>query len=157
MILSKAVFLNTALFAFLFSVEPLAALGASQTAKRINSDLDESRTFVLKGNTRPVVALSLAQDQGEVPASQAMPRMSLHFTLTAAQSQLSDHMINAWANFARTGNPNGQGDAPWPRWQKGTDTPAYLLQSDGWKTVQTNAQFASAHNCSFWNTLLRYK
>ena len=81
----------------------------------------------------------------------------LHFTLTAAQSQLSDHMINAWANFARTGNPNGQGDAPWPRWQKGTDTPAYLLQSDGWKTVQTNVQFARAHNCSFWNTLLRYR
>ncbi len=81
----------------------------------------------------------------------------LHFTLTPAQSQLSDHMVDAWANFARSGNPNGQGDAPWPRWQKGTDTPAYLLQSDGWKTVQTNTQFASAHNCSFWNTLLRYK
>jgi len=80
----------------------------------------------------------------------------LHFTLTPAQSQLSDHMVDAWANFARTGNPNGQGNAPWPRWQKGADTPAYLLQNEGWK-IQTNAQFAAAHNCSFWNTLLRYR
>ena len=81
----------------------------------------------------------------------------LHFTLNPTQTQLSDHMVDAWANFARTGNPNGQGNAPWPRWQKGADTPAYLLQNAGWKTVQTNAQFAAAHNCGFWNTILRYK
>jgi para-nitrobenzyl esterase len=79
------------------------------------------------------------------------------FTLNPAQSQLSDRMVDAWANFARTGNPNGQGNAPWPRWQKGADTRTYLLQSDGWKTVQTNAQFASAHNCAFWNSILLYK
>lgn len=81
----------------------------------------------------------------------------LHFTLSAPQSRLSDQMVDAWANFARQGNPNGQGNAPWPRWQKGADTPAYLLQNDGWKTVQTNAQFASAHNCAFWNNILLYK
>jgi para-nitrobenzyl esterase len=80
----------------------------------------------------------------------------LRFTLNPAQSQLSDRMVNAWASFARTDNPNGQGDAPWPRWQKGADTPAYFLQNDGWKTVQTNAQFTAAHQCGFWNTLLRY-
>jgi len=81
----------------------------------------------------------------------------VRFTLNPAQSQLSDRMVDAWASFAHTGNPNGQGDTPWPRWQKGADTPAYLLQNDGWKTVQTNAQFAAAHQCGFWNTLLRYK
>ena len=26
-----------------------------------------------------------------------------------------------------------------------------------WKTVQTNAQFAAAHQCGFWNKLLLYK
>ena len=36
-------------------------------------------------------------------------REGLHFTLTPAQSQLSDHMVDAWANFARTGKPE------WPR------------------------------------------
>jgi para-nitrobenzyl esterase len=80
----------------------------------------------------------------------------LHFKLTPAQSQLSDHMVDAWANFARQGNPNGQGDAPWPRWKSGDTVPAYLLQNDGWKTV-TNAQFAAAHNCAFWNSILLYK
>jgi para-nitrobenzyl esterase len=81
----------------------------------------------------------------------------LPFTLTATQSQLSDRMITAWANFAHSGNPNGKGDAPWPRWKKGGDTPAYLLQNVGWKSVQTNAQFAATHQCDFWNTLLLYK
>jgi subtilase family serine protease len=98
LILRKAVLLNAALFAFLFSVEPLAAFSASQTAKRIHSDLDESQTFVLKGNTRPVVAMGLAQDQGEVPASQAMPRMSLHFTLTAAEQADLDQLLAAQQN-----------------------------------------------------------
>jgi para-nitrobenzyl esterase len=85
----------------------------------------------------------------------------LPFTLTPTQTQLSDRLVAAWANFAHTGNPNGKGDAPvnspWPRWKKGGDTQAYLLQNAGWKTVQTNDQFAAAHQCSFWNPLLRYK
>jgi len=81
----------------------------------------------------------------------------LPFTLTATQSQLSDRMIAAWANFAHTGNPNGKGDAPWPRWKKGDNAPSYLLQDAGWKTVQTNAQFAAAHQCDFWQSMLLYK
>ena len=80
----------------------------------------------------------------------------LHFTLTAAQSKLSDRMVDAWANFARTGNPNGQGDTSWPRWQKGADSPAYLLQNNGW-TIQTNAQFTAAHQCGFWDSILHYR
>lgn len=79
------------------------------------------------------------------------------FTLTPAQAKLSDHLIDAWANFARTGNPNARDDTPWPRWKPGDASPAYFLQDDGWKTVQTNAQFAHAHNCAFWNGFLLYR
>lgn len=79
------------------------------------------------------------------------------FTLTATQAKLSDQMVDAWANFARTGNPNGGDDKPWPRWKPGDDSQAYFLQEDGWKTGQTNAQFAAAHNCGFWNKMLLYK
>jgi para-nitrobenzyl esterase len=79
------------------------------------------------------------------------------FKLTPAQARLSDRMVAGWANFARSGNPNGSGDAPWPKWKKGSDTPAYFLQRDGGKTVQTNAQFAAAHNCDFWQPMLLYK
>ena len=78
------------------------------------------------------------------------------FTLTPVQSHLSDRMVTAWANFARTGNPNASDDKPWPRWKAGDASPAYLLQDNNWKT-QTNAQFAAAHNCAFWNKLLLYK
>jgi para-nitrobenzyl esterase len=81
----------------------------------------------------------------------------LPFKLTATQSQLSDHMVAAWANFAYTGNPNGKGDAPWPRWKKGGDTQAYLLQDKNWSHVQTNAQFAAAHQCGFWQSILLYR
>jgi para-nitrobenzyl esterase len=81
----------------------------------------------------------------------------VRFTLNPTQSRLSDRMVDVWANFAHTGNPNGKGDAPWPRWEKGADAPAYLLQNAGWKTVQTNAEFAAAHNCGFWNKILLYK
>jgi para-nitrobenzyl esterase len=80
----------------------------------------------------------------------------LRFTLTTTQSKLSDRMVDAWANFARSGNPNGEGNAPWPRWQKGADSPAYLLQNNDW-TTQTNAQFAAAHQCGFWDSILRYR
>lgn len=77
--------------------------------------------------------------------------------LNATQRKLSDRLVATWANFARNGNPNGKGDAPWPRWQKGGDAPAYFLQDDAWKTVQTNSQFAAAHQCGFWQSILRYK
>ncbi|MBA2589865.1 MAG: carboxylesterase family protein [Alphaproteobacteria bacterium] len=74
--------------------------------------------------------------------------------LTAAQAKLSDRLVDAWANFARTGNPNGASDGPWPRWKK--DGAAYLLQDAAWAT-QTNAEFAAAHNCGFWSKILLYK
>ncbi len=81
----------------------------------------------------------------------------LPIKLTPAQSKLSDRLVDGWASFARTGNPNANGDAPWPRWKKGDTIPAYFLQDDGWKTVQTNAQFAAQHQCSFWQPILLYK
>lgn len=78
----------------------------------------------------------------------------LPITLTPAQAKLSDRLVDAWANFARTGNPNGAGDAPWPRWKK--DGPAYLVQDANW-TSQSNAEFTAAHKCGFWNKILLYK
>jgi para-nitrobenzyl esterase len=77
--------------------------------------------------------------------------------LNTAQRKLSDRLVDAWANFARSSNPNRKGDAPWPRWQKGDTSPAYFLQDNDWKNVQTNAQFATAHQCGFWQSILLYK
>jgi para-nitrobenzyl esterase len=77
--------------------------------------------------------------------------------LNPAQAKLSDHLIDAWANFARSGNTDGQGDAPWPRWKKGADSSAYFLQENPWGKTQTNAEFAAAHQCPFWQSILLYK
>jgi subtilase family serine protease len=98
LILSKVVILNAVLFAFLFGVKPPLAFGASQAPKRLHSNIDESQTFVLRGNTRPVVTQRLALDQGGVSGSQAMPRMSVHFTMTAAQRTDLDHLLAAQQN-----------------------------------------------------------
>ena len=77
--------LYTFLLAGLLGVITPGALCAAQQAKRIKSNIDDGRRFVLKGNVRPVIANALASDQGEVAASKIMPKMAIHFVLTAAQ------------------------------------------------------------------------
>jgi len=74
------------------------ALSVSLVPTRFESNINDSETFVLKGNTRPVVTSGLAQDQGPVPGSQAMPPMSLHFKLTAAQEADRDQLLAAQQN-----------------------------------------------------------
>jgi subtilase family serine protease len=78
-------FLNAfVLVGFLGGIVPQAD-GASAVPKRLRSNIDDSRTFQLTGNTRPAVTQGLAQDLGQVSSSLVMPRMSIHFSLTAAQ------------------------------------------------------------------------
>jgi subtilase family serine protease len=57
---------------------------ASQPAPRIKGDLDETSRFALTGNVRPAVAD--AQDRGSVSGSTKMPRMTIHFAMTASQN-----------------------------------------------------------------------
>jgi para-nitrobenzyl esterase len=101
---------------------------------------------------------SLAYHTGDIPyvftgyhgGPQGVP-----VSLNATQQKLSDRLTMAWANFAHGGNPNGKGDAPWPRWKK--DGAAYFLQEDSWQKTQTNAEFAAAHQCPFWQSILLYR
>jgi subtilase family serine protease len=65
--------------------ESAAIKRVAPSSGRLHSNIDDSKTFVLMGNTRPVVMQGLAQDQGKEPGSRAMPRMAIHFTMTAAQ------------------------------------------------------------------------
>jgi hypothetical protein len=74
-------FLNVGLVAGVLTVGG----GAAEIPARIQASVDDSQTFVLKGNTRPVVARGVAQDLGEATGWQVMPRMSVHFKMTAAQ------------------------------------------------------------------------
>ena len=75
--------------------------------------------------------------------------------LNGKQEKLSDELVAAWTNFAWTGNPNGQGNSPWPR---------YVLQGKAYWLSENipalslipDSQFYSEHKCSFWDTILNY-
>jgi para-nitrobenzyl esterase len=77
--------------------------------------------------------------------------------LTGAQAALSDELVAAWTNFARTGNPNGAGDSPWPRFTTEADKPSlYLVETTPALTTMTAEAFSAEHQCGFWNSVLRY-
>ncbi|TFW08508.1 carboxylesterase family protein [Oxalobacteraceae bacterium OM1] len=65
---------------------------------------------------------------------------------TAAQTDLSNRMVSYWTQFAKTGNPNGAGNATWPAYTAANDT--YLTLAPG--AVAPTTQFAAAHKCGFW-------
>jgi para-nitrobenzyl esterase len=79
---------------------------------------------------------------------------SVVHALNPKQEFLSDELVAAWTNLARTGNPNGVGNFPWPRYQ-GTRSDSYYLRENilpSGLSRQTDAQFAAKHNCGFWDS-----
>ena len=66
--------------------------------------------------------------------------------LDASQQKLSDQMIKYWTNFARTGNPNGGGTPPWPRF--GADRARSLTTGGNGQT-----DLAQEHRCGFWQSI----
>ncbi|RZS32254.1 para-nitrobenzyl esterase [Herbihabitans rhizosphaerae] len=68
-------------------------------------------------------------------------------TATPSQRRLSDHMIRYWANFARTGDPNGPGLSYWPPVTAGRGTRAQLLAPDAIRPIDMN----TSHHCDLWS------
>jgi para-nitrobenzyl esterase len=66
---------------------------------------------------------------------------------------LSDQLIAAWTNFAKTGNPNGSGAPSWPVF---TTTASTFLKEDIPSSAETEAQYRSFYQCDFWDPLLTY-
>ncbi|MCC7043877.1 MAG: carboxylesterase family protein [Acidobacteria bacterium] len=74
--------------------------------------------------------------------------------LNTRQEQLSDRLVAAWANFARTGNPNGEGNRPWPAYT--SQAPNFAVHDlEGLSTI-SDSDFAASHQCGFWSGLLTY-
>lgn len=66
------------------------------------------------------------------------------------QRALADVMIRYWANFARTGDPNGEGLPRWASFEAGAEDPFVLnLAPDELVGVDYDAR----HQCSFWSSL----
>jgi para-nitrobenzyl esterase len=73
--------------------------------------------------------------------------------LNRQQTILSDQLVSAWANFARTGNPNGSGNNPWPRYPASAEMPAWLIQDLPGLSTLTDAQYAALRHCDFWDSV----
>ena len=73
--------------------------------------------------------------------------------LTANQQTLSDHMVGYWTEFARHGDPNGIGlvfgQPLWPRFNNSQQQMQSLLPP----TPTTETNFATTHQCAFWDAL----
>jgi len=71
--------------------------------------------------------------------------------LTSAQKQMGSEMRAYWANFARTGDPNGKG---LPRWQDvgGKTGPVEQFRPEGTRSITS---FGKEHQCGFWAGLTR--
>ncbi len=65
---------------------------------------------------------------------------------TDAQRQLSNQMIRYWANFVKTGDPNGPGLIDWPRY----DANAHQLLSLRPGATTVIDDFDTDHHCAFW-------
>ena len=69
--------------------------------------------------------------------------------LSQAEELLSDQLVAAWTHFAASGNPNGQGNAPWPRFTTAANKPAILSEKPRLGTF-TQQKWSTNHNCAFW-------
>src|SRR5215475_855312 len=69
--------------------------------------------------------------------------------LSPTQEQLSDQIMQYWANFARTSNPNGHGIVPWPLYDPNTHL-VLSLRPDGNIVID---DFDVSHRCAFWRTI----
>jgi len=82
---------------------------------------------------------------GPVHASELQYLFSFPTPLNDAQAALSKAMVQYWANFIRSGNPNGNGLPTWARYRGATDVMQLIPSAIG------AVKDASAnHHCSFW-------
>lgn len=70
------------------------------------------------------------------------------------ETNLSDQIVAAWTNFADTGNPNGSGNSPWPKFEGGGGA-KYFVQDIPLSTTSI-ANFRATYKCDFWDTQLSY-
>ncbi|RXF74316.1 carboxylesterase/lipase family protein [Hansschlegelia zhihuaiae] len=76
--------------------------------------------------------------------------------LTKKQHKLSDEMVEAWSNFAWTGNPNGRGESPWPRYRGAPNRLGIMELNIPFSTVISDAEFKAQHKCDLWDSVLTY-
>jgi para-nitrobenzyl esterase len=74
--------------------------------------------------------------------------------LNNKETKLSDQLVAAWTNFAKSGNPNGSGNSPWPKLTAGA-AGKYFVQDLELSTTPVS-QFRSDYKCDFWDPTFTY-
>jgi para-nitrobenzyl esterase len=62
---------------------------------------------------------------------------------------LSDQLVAAWTNFAKSGNPNGSGNSPWPKF---TANGGKFLKQDVPLSLLSEEDYRNYYHCGFWDT-----
>ena len=78
---------------------------------------------------------------------------SVIHSLNKKQTDLSDQLVAAWTNFAWTGNPNGLGNYPWPRYTNNSIKPQWLIQNIPVLSTLTDPQYDVLRKCDFWDAV----
>jgi para-nitrobenzyl esterase len=81
---------------------------------------------------------------GPAPPAVGYPPLKLN----AQQTTLSNQLVGFWTRFASTGNPNGVGNNPWPRFTLPVNAPAYLSENIPTLSTYTDTQFAANNHCA---------
>nr|SBO91603.1 carboxylesterase, type B [Nonomuraea gerenzanensis] len=108
----------------------------------------EQRTPWYAGTPKPSFPAA-AQHMAELPY---LFDLTLFEKLSLQQSTLANRLIATWTRFARTGDPNGGGEQPWPLLRDNGSQAGWHVQSltsGTWK----RADYAQDHHYRFWTTL----
>ncbi len=77
--------------------------------------------------------------------------------LNAEQKVLSNELVAYWTNFVRTGDPNGLGTFPWPRYDASKPQRSFYLSENApflsWLRDTTVSQ---EHSCNFFTPLINF-
>ncbi len=74
--------------------------------------------------------------------------------LNKLQEALSDSLVAAWTNFAWTGNPNGLGNSPWPRYELDPKRSYYLSEDIPSLSTISDAELYAEHKCDLWDPIV---
>ena len=74
--------------------------------------------------------------------------------ISGQEITLSDQLVSAWTNFAKSGNPNGLGNSPWPAFTSGA--PNFFSQNIPASSVYPAASYSADHKCDYWNPIRGY-
>ncbi len=124
------------------AAKSLTANGSTVFTYEFN-DANAPMVFALPQRAEGFGAYHASELQYVFPGNQTITQGA---PFNANQQALSTQMIRYWAQFVRSGDPNGTGSPSWPAYSAANDT--YQSLTPG--AIAPTTGFAAAHKCVFW-------